>query len=90
MAIGFTVGCSADRLPSPPQPGKGVGPRVPPHVAAVAPEPTKLDVVLVAVAAVFEDEDKLMLTAIQRTHTAIVLDPNTEVLQLAIYAATGG
>src|SRR5438105_7326573 len=70
--------------------GEGVGPRVAPYVAAVAPEPAKLDVVAVPGAAVFEHEDKLVLAAVERTHAAIVLDPNTEVFQLAINAATGG
>ena len=53
-------------------------------------EPAKLDVVSVIVAAVFEHEDKLVLAAVQRTHAAIVLDPDAEVFQLVIDAAAGG
>ena len=65
-------------------------PRVVPDVAAVAPKLSELNVVAVPVAAVFEDEDKLVLAAVERPHTAIVLDPDAEVLQLAIGAVAGG
>ena len=42
------------------------------------------------VVAMLEDKDELVLTAVQRAHPAIVLDPDTEVLELAIGVAAGG
>src|SRR5690349_18315748 len=71
-------------------PGEGIGPGVIPDIAAVAPELAELDIVAVPVAAVFENEDKLVLTAVERAHPGIVLDPDAEVFQLAIDAAAGG
>src|SRR5205814_10471712 len=64
--------------------GEGVGPGVPPDIAAVAPELAELDIVAVPVAAVFEHEDELMLAAIERAHPGVVLDPDAEVFQLAV------
>src|SRR5689334_25166270 len=69
--------------------GKGVGPGVLPDIAAVAPKLAELDIVAVPVAAVFENEDKLVLAAVERAHPGIVLDPDAEVFQLAIDAAAG-
>src|SRR5215469_16581578 len=68
---------------------KGIASRVPPHIAAVAPEAAKLDVVAVLVAAVFEDKDELVLAAVKRAHPGIILDPNAEVLDLAVDAVGG-
>src|SRR6266478_9879563 len=50
--------------------GKGVGPGVMPDIAAVAAELAELDIVAVRVSAVFEHEDELMLTAVERAHSA--------------------
>ena len=41
-------------------------------------------------AALFEDQDELVLTAVQRAHPGIVLDPDAEVLQFAIGFGSGG
>src|SRR5271167_229490 len=61
-----------------------VGPWVVPHVAAIAPEPPELDIVSMRSAAVFVHEHQLILAAIQRAHPGVVLDPDTNVLELAI------
>jgi hypothetical protein len=90
IATGFTVGCSADRLPSWPAAGEGVGSGVAPNIGAVAPEPVELDVIAVPVAAVLEDKNKLVLAAVERTHPGIILDPDAEVFQFAIGGTTGG
>ena len=41
-------------------------------------------------AAVFEDGDKLVPGAVERTHTGVVLDPDAEVFQLAVDPAADG
>src|SRR5205085_1538398 len=69
--------------------GKGVGPGIMPHIAAFAAKPAKLDIVAVPLAAMFEHKDKLVLAAVERPHPAIVLDPNTEVLQLVVGGSAG-
>src|SRR5690348_8505457 len=68
---------------------KGIGPGVIPDIAAVAPEAAELDVVAVPAAAPLEDKDELVPAAVERAHPGIVLDPDAEVLQLAINAAPG-
>src|SRR5436305_15196894 len=60
-----------------------------PHIASVAAKPAKLDIVAVSGAALFEHKDKLVLAAVERPHPAIVLDPNTEVLQLVVGGSAG-
>ena len=37
-----------------------------------------------------EDQDELVLAAVERAHPAIVLDPDAEVFQFAIGAVAGG
>jgi FAD binding domain len=69
---------------------KGAGAGIAPNIAAIAAELAKLDVVAVPLAAAFEDEDKLVLAAVERPHPGIVLDPHNEVFQLAIYVTAGG
>src|SRR6267378_8563804 len=64
---------------------KGAGAGIAPNIAAIAAKLAKLDVVAVPLAAAFEDEDKLVLAAVERPHPGIVLDPDNEVFQLAIY-----
>ena len=61
-----------------------------PDIAAVAAELSELDVVAMPLAAMFEDEDELVLAPIKRAHPGIVLDPDAEIFQLAIDAAAGG
>src|ERR1700738_1629931 len=61
-----------------------------PDIAAVAAELAELDVVAVRSAALLEDKDELVLAAVQRTHTGIVLDPDAEVFQFAIGFRTCG
>src|SRR5438477_3855739 len=70
--------------------GEGIGARVVPHIAAVAPEPTELNVIAVILAAVFENGDKLVPAPIERAHPGIVLDPDAEVFELAVYPAADG
>src|SRR5215472_13438209 len=67
--------------------GEGTGPRVVPNIAAVA---AAADSVAVPVAAVLENEDQLVLAAVKRARASDVLDPNAEVLGLAIGAMAGG
>src|SRR5438105_10682352 len=69
---------------------EGVGPGIVPDIAAVAAELSELDVVAMPLAAMFEDEDELVLAPIKRAHPGIVLDPDAEIFQLAIDAAAGG
>jgi hypothetical protein len=61
-----------------------------PNIAAVTAELAELDIVAVPVTAVFEDEDQLVLAAVERAHPGIVLDPDAEIFRLAIDAAAGG
>ena len=42
------------------------------------------------IAAVFEHKDQLVLASVERTHPGVVLDPDAEVLELAIDIAAGG
>jgi len=42
------------------------------------------------IVAMLEDEDELVLTAIQRAHPGIVLDPNADIFELAKDLASGG
>src|SRR5205823_3167290 len=69
---------------------KAVGSGVTPHVAAVAPKTAELNVIAMPVAAVFENEDELVLAPIKRTHRGTALDPDNQVFQLAIGLAAGG
>src|SRR5262245_41622388 len=64
--------------------GQGIGSRIMPDIAAVAPKSPELDVVAVPVAAVLEDKDELVLAAGERAHPGIVLDPDAEVFRRAI------
>src|ERR1700704_426303 len=69
---------------------EGVDPGVAPDVAAVSAKAAKLDIVAMRSASSLEDEDKLMLAAVQRAHAGIVLDPDTEILELGINLPAGG
>src|SRR5215468_1360620 len=66
-ATGFTVGCSAKRLPSSVQRPKELPPGYRHTLLRFAPEAAELDVVAVLVTAMFEDKDELVLAAIQRS-----------------------
>jgi hypothetical protein len=44
---------------------KGIDPGVLPHIAAIAAKPAKLDIIAMPVVAALEDEDELVLTAVQ-------------------------
>jgi hypothetical protein len=70
--------------------GEGVGPGIAPDIAAVAAELAELDVVAVRPAALFEDEDELVLAAVERAHAGVVLDPNADIFELAIGFSAGG
>ena len=59
-----------------------------PHIAAVAAELAELDVVAVRCAALLEDEDELVLAAVQRAHAGIGFDPNAEGFELVIGIST--
>ena len=58
---------------------KGIEPRVLPHLAAIAAKPAELNIAMPVVGAL-EDEDEFVLPAVQRAHSAIVLDPDAEFL----------
>ena len=64
--------------------GEGVGSGIAPHIAAISAILAELDVVAVPAATVLEHKHKLVLAAVERAHPAIVLDPDTEVFQLAV------
>src|SRR6516225_4525688 len=70
--------------------GKGIDTRIPPDIAAAAAEPAELDVVVVHPVPVLEHQHKLVPAAVQRAHSGIVLDPDAEILQLAIGLAPSG
>src|ERR1700704_3105955 len=59
---------------------EGVDSGVPPDIAAVSLKAPELDVVAGRSPPGLEDEDKLVLAAVEGAHPAIVLDPNAEVL----------
>src|SRR3954447_25613325 len=61
-----------------------IDPGISPHIAAIAAEAAELDVVAVRTLAALEHEDQLVLAAVQGSHPAIVLGPDTQVLQLQI------
>ena len=63
-----------------PMAGEGVGAGIMPHIAAVAPKPAELDVVAVRGAALLEDKHELVPAAVERSHPAVVFDPNSKVL----------
>ena len=50
----------------------------------------ELDVVDMFAAAVFPDEDQLMLAAIERAHAGIGLGPNHEIFELCVSAPASG
>src|SRR4029077_9597174 len=58
--------------------GEGVDPGIMPDIAAVAAELAELDVVAVRSDALLEDKDELVLAAVHRTHTGIILGPDAE------------
>src|SRR6516225_6641140 len=61
-----------------------------PDIAAVATKLTELDVVAMRGGALLEDKDELVLAAVERAHSGIVFDPDTQILELAIGLAAGG
>src|SRR5215472_11608014 len=69
--------------------GERVGARIAPYVTAVTAELTKLDVVAMSGMAVLEHEDQLVLAAVKRSHTAVVLRPHAQVLKFGIGLAPG-
>jgi hypothetical protein len=70
--------------------GEGVGSGIIPDIAAVAAELAELDIIAVSVASVLEDKDELVLAAVERAHAGIVLDPDAQILELAIGLSAGG
>src|SRR5271165_5888434 len=70
--------------------GEGIDPGISPNIAAVAAELAALDIIAVRVTPLFKHEDKLVLAAVERAHSGIVLDPDAEIFQLAIDAVAGG
>src|SRR5215472_18450806 len=60
-----------------------------PDVAPVATKAAELDIVPVRAAPMLEHENKLVSAAVERTHPAIVFDPDAEIFQLAIDIAGG-
>src|SRR5205823_10832924 len=71
-------------------PGEGVNAGIAPDIAAIAPKAPELHIVAVPAAAGLEHEHELVLAAIERTHPAIVFDPDAEVQQLDVSLAPGG
>jgi len=56
----------------------------------MASKPTELHIVAVRAAALFEDQDELVLAAIERAHAGIVLDPDTQILEFAVDLLNSG
>ena len=70
--------------------GEGIGTGITPHIAAVAPVPAELDIVGVRAAVLLENQDELVLAAIERAHAGIVLDPDTQILEFAVDLLNSG
>src|SRR5216683_7179591 len=64
--------------------------RVAPDVTPVAPVLAQLNVISMDSAAVLEHEDEFVLAAIERSHAAVILGPDAEVLELGVDFAAGG
>src|SRR5205814_1707518 len=69
--------------------GEGVGRGIIPDIAAIAAELSELDIIAMLSAAMFKDKNKLVLAAIERAHSAVVLDPDAEIFQLAVCRSAG-
>ena len=69
---------------------EGVDAGIGPDVRAVAAVLAELDVVDVRRVARLEDEDQLVLRAVERAHAAIGLRPDAEVLELGVGPACRG
>ena len=65
-------------------PGEGVNAGIAPDIAAIAAKAPELDIVAMPAAAGLEHEHELVLAAIERTHPAIVFDPDAEVLEFGV------
>src|ERR1700730_17960840 len=63
--------------------------RVMPDICAVAAVLTELDIVAVRGFAILEDEDQLVLAAVERAHAGIVFDPDAEVFELGVDRCSG-
>ena len=81
-ATGFTVGCISSSSARPGR--KRVDAGIVPDVGAVAATAAKLDIVDVRRGADLEHEHQLVLRPIERSHAAVVLVPDAEVLQLRV------
>src|SRR5436190_23346210 len=74
--------CVAARPPS-------IDPSVVPNVGSVPAVRAKLHGVHVGIGSDLVNEDKFVLGAVERSHTSIVLIPDTEILELGIDALSG-
>ena len=60
-----------------------------PDIGAIAAMAAELDIIDVRRRAVFEDRNQLVLGAVEAAHAAIVLAPDTEILEFAIDFTAG-
>ena len=65
-------------------PAEMAGRRIMPNIGPVAPELAELNVVPMRPVPILQHKDELVLAAVQRAHPGIVLDPDAEVLKLAV------
>ena len=61
-----------------------IGARIVPDVAAIASVFSKLHVVAMRFATILEHKNQLVLTAIQRAHSSVVLGPDAQVLEFRV------
>jgi hypothetical protein len=61
-----------------------------PDICAVSAVLTELDIVAVRGFAILEDEDQLMLAAVERAHAGIVFNPVAKVFELGVDRFSGG
>ena len=70
-------------------PAEMAGRRIMPNIGPVAPELAELNVVPMRPVPILQHKDELVLAAVQRAHPGIVLDPDAEILELAVEAVGG-
>lgn len=70
--------------------GESVHTSIFPYVCAVPSILAQHDIVTVDSSAIAEDEHKLMSGAVERSHSPVVLHPNTHIKEVAVRSVAGG
>src|SRR5215472_4010455 len=89
-ATGFTVGCKADRLPSSLLRPKELPPGYRQILLRLRPKRPSWTLLRCSWRPCLKTKTSSVLTAIQRAHPGIVLDPDAEVLDFAVDPVGGG